>query len=92
MEGTEMVYDQSEIFDNVKDYIYIYIYLYTCNDANLVNLDLEDIIYDYISPKLETQLAKSLDKVIVEAEVLTVLKHIKNNKSPGSDGYTAEFF
>lgn len=89
MEGTEMVYDQSEIFDNVKDY---YENLYTCNDANLVNLDLEDIIYDYISPKLETQLAKSLDKVIVEAEVLTVLKHIKNNKSPGSDGYTADFF
>lgn len=53
---------------------------------------MEDIIYDYNSPKLETQLAKSLDKDIVEAEVLTVLKHMKNNKSPGSDGYTAEFF
>lgn len=36
-------------------------------------------------------MAKSLYKDIVEADVLTVIKHMKNNKSPGSDGYTAEF-
>lgn len=52
---------------------------------------MENIIYNYNSPKLEKQVAKSLYKDIVEADVLTVIKHMKNNKSPGSDGYTAEF-
>ena len=41
-----MVYDQSEILDNVKNY---YENLYSCNDANLVNVDLENIIYNYNS-------------------------------------------
>lgn len=36
-------------------------------------------------------MAKRLDKDTFEAEVLTVLKHMKNNKSPKSDDYTAEF-
>lgn len=31
-------------------------------------------------------------KKISESEILDVLKNMKNNKSPGSDGFTAEFF
>ena len=36
--------------------------------------------------------AATLDKEISETEVLNVLKAMKNNKSPGSDGFTAEFY
>lgn len=43
------------------------------------------------TPKLDTNTSKGLEKDIEEGEVLNVLKHMKNNKSPGSDGYTAEF-
>lgn len=31
-----------------------------------------------------------MEKDIEEGEVLNVLKHMKNNKSPGSNRYTAE--
>lgn len=68
VEGTEMVHDQSEILESVK---YYYKNLFTCNDFNLVDVDLEDITY-YISSKLEKQLAKGLDKDVVVSEVLTV--------------------
>ena len=33
-----------------------------------------------------------MDENISEKEVLEVLKNMKNNKSPGSDGFTAEFY
>lgn len=50
---------------------YYYKNLFTCNDSNLVDVDLEDITY-YISSKLKKQLAKGLDKDSVVSEVLTV--------------------
>ena len=42
-------------------------------------------------PKLEPNDSTSLDKGISEGEVLEVLKSMKYNKSPGSDGFTVEF-
>lgn len=33
-----------------------------------------------------------MDRKISENEIYEVLKNMKNNKSPGSDGYTVEFF
>lgn len=56
-----------------------------------MDLDLEDIIQIHI-PKLDTCLSESLDRNISENEIYEVLKNMKNNKSPGSDGYTVEFF
>lgn len=37
-----MVHDQSEILESVK---YYYKNLFTCNDSNLVDVNLEDITY-----------------------------------------------
>ena len=65
--------------------------LNTCFDSNLVDVDLRNILY-FNTPKLDKQLASGLEKDITEAEVLTVVKQMKNNKFPGSDGYTAEFY
>ena len=73
-----MVYEQSEVLQRVKKY---YDDLYACFHSNLVDADL----------KLYKQLATGLEKYITEAEVLTV-KQMKNKSSPGSDGYTVEFF
>lgn len=41
---------------------------------------------------VRTASGQQFRKDFVEADVLTILKHMKNNKSHGSDGYTAEFF
>lgn len=43
-------------------------------------------------PKLDKNTSKVLESSIYENEILTVLKNMKNNKSPGSDGFTVEFF
>ena len=49
-------------------------------------MNLEDI------PKLDKTLSNNLEKPILESEVLKVLKQMKNNKTPDSDGFTVEFY
>ena len=56
MEGTGIVYEQSEVLQRVKKY---YDDLYACFHSNLVDADL----------KLYKQLATGLEKYITEAEV-----------------------
>jgi hypothetical protein len=43
-------------------------------------------------PKLSKDESDSLEGHIMNAEVLNFLKHMKNEKSPGPDGFTCEFF
>ena len=43
-------------------------------------------------PKLSKDESDSLEGHITNAEVLNFLKHMKNDKSPGPDGFTCEFF
>ena len=43
-------------------------------------------------PKISEEFKEMCDSVLMESEVLNSLKNLKNNKSPGSDGLTAEFF
>lgn len=42
-------------------------------------------------PKIDINISKGIEQDIEEGKVHNVLKHMKNNKSPGSDGFTAEF-
>ena len=49
-------------------------------------LDIPDI------PKLTPELSELLEGPLGENEVYTMLKTMKNNKSPGQDGFTVEFF
>ena len=72
----------------MKEYYEI---LYTSINSDITNIDLDEIINCEI-PKLEPKDSTSLDKEISEREVLEVLKNMKNNKSPGSDGFTVESF
>ena len=68
--------------------------LYTSKDAELINIDLNEIIntHNQYTSKLDACTSNTLENPILESEVLEVLKNMKNNKSPGSDGFTAEFF
>ena len=45
----------------------------------------------YNIPKLDKDSATGLKHDILESEVFTVLKNMKNNKFSGSDGYTVKF-
>lgn len=44
------------------------------------------------SPKLSLDERNKLEGEISDEEILSVLKKMKNNKSPGSDGFSVEFF
>ena len=85
----QVIYDQSQILHHVKDF---YETLYSCKDSDLVDINLEDIIKSSGIPKLEKTVQNSLDEMISDSEIYTVLKNMKNNKSPGSDGFTVEFY
>jgi exonuclease III len=90
IEGQDTIYDQFEILDKVKTF---YKDLYGNRDSELLDLNLKDIIVDNSQiKKLDEKSINHLESDIVESEVLSVLKNMKNNKSPGSDGFTAEFF
>ena len=43
-------------------------------------------------PKLDKHIAESNEGNVSEKEMLYALKNMKNNKTPGSDGFTVEFF
>lgn len=49
-------------------------------------------IYRWYDPGLDECLSESIDSYISENEIHEVLKIMKNNKFPGSDRYTVEFF
>ena len=85
----EIIYNQSEILNSIKIF---YEKLYENVDHELVETDIPNVISSPSVPCLDKDTAKRLDEYITEKEVSQVLKEMKNNKSPGSDGFTAEFF
>ena len=56
------------------------------------NIDLNEILNYPNIPKLNESEKMKLEGPLTINEVLESLKNMKNNKSPGSDGFTAEFF
>ena len=84
-----MVYEQAEMLENIRSY---YDRLYISTEPNLVYIELRSLFNIYNIPKLDQYTAAGLEHDILKSEILTVLKKMKNNKSPSSDGYTVEFF
>ena len=58
--------------------------------------DLEDVDNEFVKPKLLPRLSQmqreSCEGKLKEEECKAVLKTFKNNKSPGNDGLTVEFY
>ena len=79
----EIIYYQSEILNNIKIF---YEKLYENIDHELVETDISPSV-----PRLDKETVNRLDEYMTE-KVFQVLKEMKKNKSPGSDGFTAEFF
>ncbi len=63
--------------------------LYSSGDCTRVNL--EDLFSDMYIPKLTEAMSNSLEGELSYEETLFALKNMKNDKSPGPDGFTAEF-
>ena len=85
------VINQEDILIEVKNF---YKNLYGSQD-NIPGQDLEiENLLNSINanPKLTEEDKKCLEGELSEKEILLVLKKMKNNKSPGSDGFTVEFF
>ena len=56
------------------------------------NINLKHTLSQEDIPKLNENEANNIEGMITEEEALCSLKNMKNNKSPGSDGFTIEFF
>ena len=46
----------------------------------------------YNFPKLNLKEKEALDRPITSKEIETVIRNLPANKSPGPDGFTAEFY
>ena len=86
--GGAEINDFKMIKDKVHDF---YQNLYKSHEMNIVDANLDDIL-DKDTKKLTDEQGHSLEGKITFLEAGTFLKNMKNNKSPGSTGFTTEFF
>ena len=90
-ENGQTITKQEEILNEIKHF---YENLYRNRDMN-ENQDNEiHTILENIqqNPKLSNESKNNLEGELTEKEIINVLKKMKNNKSPGTDGFTTEFF
>ena len=66
--------------------------MYTSKDHNLWDIDLDTHMLNTTIPKLEQQEANYLEGMLTIEEAGQTLKHMKNNKSPGTSGFSDDFF
>ena len=57
---------------------------------NVEECEINDLVQNI--PKLDPEQANNIEGKITLTEASLALKNMKNNKSPGSDGFTSEFF
>ena len=85
-DGSKTINDQ-EITEETKKF---YEKLYESRHTTDINIEKQLNYKDIV--KLDDKQKASLEGPITTEEMLSSLKHMKNNKSPGSDGFTIEFF
>ena len=54
--------------------------------------EMSEIFEQYNFPKLNQEEIENLDKPITSTEIETVIRNLPKNKSPGQDGFIAEFY
>ena len=53
---------------------------------------MEKFLEKYNFPKLNQEEIEDLNRYITSTEIETVIRNLPANKSPGPDGFTAEFY
>ena len=84
-----VILDQQSILESTKQF---YETLYSSRENDIEDIDL-DVELDFPDiKKLTNEESKELEGEISLKEASKTLFNMKSNKSPGSDGFTAEFF
>ena len=83
----EITTDNTEIQRIIRDY---YQQLYANKMDNLEEMD--KFLEKYNFPKLNQVEIEDLNRPITSTEIETVTRNLPENKSPGPDGFTAEFY
>ena len=86
-ENGEITIDNTEIKSIIRDY---YQQLYANKMDNLEEMD--KFLEKYNFPKLNQEEIEYLNRSIRSTEIKTVTRNLPTNKSPGPDGFTAEFY
>ena len=83
----EITTDRTEIQTIIRDY---YQQLYANKMDNLEEMD--KFLEKYNFPKLSHKEIEDLNRTITIKEIKSVIRNLPANKSPGPDGFTAEFY
>ena len=54
--------------------------------------EMDKFLEKYNFPKLSQEEIENLNRTITSTEIETVIRNLPANKSPGPDGFTAEFY
>ena len=54
--------------------------------------EMDKFLEKYNFPKLKQKEIENINRPITSTEIGTVIRNLPANKSPGSDGFTAEFY
>ena len=54
--------------------------------------EMDKFLEKYDFPKLNQEEMKNLNRPITSTEMETVIRNLPANKTPGPDGFTAEFY
>ena len=88
-ENGEMITNQKEILNETCKY-YENLYASKENSQNDINLNVH--MQNINIPKLNGDEASNLEGMLTLKEAGQTLKNMKNNKSPGTSGFSADFF
>ena len=84
-----IITDQHEI---LKESEVFYKNLYINKDDPLAEINLQEYLKERDVPKLSDNESNQIEGHLTLSELSKALRNMKNNKSPGTDGYSCEFF
>ena len=80
--------DQKKILAEFQSF---YAKLFEVVDSNLENIDLENVLRHCQTQKVHGEHVNQIEGHLTIKELSKALKQTKNNKSPGIDGFPADF-